>query len=474
MKKNIKNILLGGIFMGSLFAACTPFDELNIDPTKLSEANPGSFLDPLIYNVSKFGWNRYNNYTYELMGNIISYRDVNGLGWWFVKDSEGDGTWSTYYEWLTNAKAMEKEAVKLNEPNYRAVSKVMQCFMFDILASAFGDIPYHEACRGDEQLFYPAFDSQEEVYRNILQELEAANTLFDTEGNLRYNSTGDLLYKTIDGEGILKWKKFCNSLHLRVLVKLLDVDGFDAENKIKEILDDPVTYPVFESNDDGALVEISGVYPLEEPVVRGKGFTSYRACTEFVVNTLKTWNDPRLPIFVAEEGGEYIGWPAGFSVQPGGKASTPNKNMALAPMKLTLMSYAELEFIKAELAQRNIIDTDARVAYENGVRASVEQWGGEMPGDYFENPDAAYDGTLERILLQKFFALYFCDYQQWFEYNRTGLPHIPKGDGIPDGQEIPHRFKYPSILQRTNMDNYQSAKTAMGGDELSIKLIWQQ
>ena len=69
------------------------------------------------------------------------------------------------------------------------------------------------------------------------------------------------------------------------------------ENKIKEILDDPVTYPVFESNDDGALVEISGVYPLEEPVVRGKGFTSYRACTEFVVNTLKTWNDPRLPIF---------------------------------------------------------------------------------------------------------------------------------------------------------------------------------
>lgn len=148
--------------------------------------------------------------------------------------------------------------------------------------------------------------------------------------------------------------------------------------------------------------------------------------------------------------------------------------MALAPMKLTLMSYAELEFIKAELAQRNIIDTDARVAYENGVRASVEQWGGEMPGDYFENPDAAYDGTLERILLQKFFALYFCDYQQWFEYNRTGLPHIPKGDGIPDGQEIPHRFKYPSILQRTNMDNYQSAKTAMGGDELSIKLIWQQ
>ena len=56
-------------------------------------------------------------------------------------------------------------------------------------------------------------------------------------------------------------------------------------------------------------------------------------------------------------------------------------------------------------------------------------------------------------MLQKYFALYFCDYQQWFEYNRTGLPAIPKGDGIPKDQEIPRRFKYPSVLQRTNMKN---------------------
>lgn len=474
MKKNIKNILVGSLLIGALFAACTPFDELNVDPTRLDEANPGAFLDPLLYNVSSFGWKRYNNYTYELMGSIISYRDVNGLGWWYVKDSEGDGTWNTYYEWLTNAKAMEKEAVKMNEPNYQAISKVIQSFLFDILASSFGNIPYHEACRGGEQLYYPAFDDQKEVYRNILQELETANSLFLLEGNLKYNSTGDLLYNTVDGAGLLKWKKFCNSLHLRVLLKLLDVEGFDARNEIKRIINDPVTYPIFESNDDGALLAITGVFPLEEPVVRGKGFTSYRAVTEFVVETLKAWNDPRLPVFVAKQGDDYIGWPAGFSTQPGGKASTPNINVALAPMKLTLMSYAELEFIKAELAQRNIIDVDAQTAYENGVRASIEQWGGDMPEGYFENPLAAYDGTLERIMLQKYFALFLCDYQQWFEYNRTGLPHIPKGEGIPEANEIPYRFKYPAILQRTNAENYQAAKTAMGGDELSIKLIWQQ
>lgn len=474
MRKRIKNILLGCSFIGIMFQSCTPFSELNTDPTRLDKANPGAFLDPILYNISSFSWKRFNNYTFELMGSIISYRNTNDIGWWYVSESAGDGTWSTYYQWLTNTRTMEKEAQALNEVNYQAVAKVLQGYMFDILASSFGDIPMTEACRGSEQIFYPSFDKQIDVYKNILHELDSANNLFDLSQALRYNSSGDLLYKTVDEEGILKWKKFGNSLRLRVLLKMLNVPEYDARTEIQKIINDPETYPLFESNTDAALLEISGVYPLEAPLNRASDFTSYRAVSEFVVNTLKSWNDPRLPLFVSKQGGEYIGWPAGFAVQPAGKASGPNKALAIAPMKLPLMSYAELELIKAELAQKGIVALDAREAYEKGVQASIEQWGGEMPEDYFMNLDVAYDGTLERIMLQKYFALYFCDYQQWFEYNRTGLPRIPKGDGIPESQDIPRRFKYPSILQRTNMDNYQEAKTSMGGDDLTIKLIWQQ
>lgn len=63
----------------------------------------------------------------------------------------------------------------------------------------------------------------------------------------------------------------------------------------------------------------------------------------------------------------------------------------------------------------------AKEAYQKGVQAAIEQWGQKMPDHYFENPEAAYDDTLERIMNQKFVALFFCDYQQWFEYNRTGF-----------------------------------------------------
>ena len=60
---------------------------------------------------------------------------------------------------------------------------------------------------------------------------------------------------------------------------------------------------------------------------------------------------------------------------------------------------------------------------------------------------------------QKFVALYFCDYQQWFEYNRTGYPVLPVGEGIQiSHNQMPRRFKYPAAVQRTNMANYQEAK----------------
>lgn len=146
--------------------------------------------------------------------------------------------------------------------------------------------------------------------------------MFDVSGSLKYNTSGDMLYKTVDGEGILKWKKFCNSLRLRVLLKMLNVAEYDARSEIQKMINTPEMYPVFESNSDAALVEISGVYPQEAPLNRANDFTSYRACSEFLVNTLKSWNDPRLPLFVSKQKDDYIGWPAGFAIQPAGKASS--------------------------------------------------------------------------------------------------------------------------------------------------------
>jgi hypothetical protein len=356
--------------------------------------------------------------------------------------------------------------------------------MYSILVDSFGDIPMSEATRGDEGIFTPKFDTQIEVYKTILQDLDSANLLFDETSGLKYNSEGEMLYNTdnalVSGKsvGINKWRKFTNSLRTRVLLRVLSVPELNAETKLKEMFNNLAVYPVFESNADAAELFISGVFPAEAPMTRPQDFTSYKVLSEFFIDNLKKWDDPRLPIFAnqATNNGQksYVGWPSGYNIASSYNASSPNQGIVKPPLKITLMSYAELEFIKAELAFKNIIKSDAKTHYESGVRATIERWGATLPVTYFDNIETEYNNTLDRIMIQKFYALFFCDYQQWFEYNRTGLPIMPVGDGVPTGNVMPRRFKYPAILQRNNMNNYLAAKENMGGDDFNILLIWQK
>lgn len=483
MKYLIKIILIFTVILFSL-NSCTDFDELNTDNTRLTQANPGTFLNPILYEMSSYNWNRYESYTFALMQGTVSTSSVSGVGWYNISDAAGDGSWTTYYKWLTNIREMEKEAVALNQPNYRAVSLTLKSWIFELLTDGFGDIPMTEACRGDEGIFTPKFDTQLDVYKQIIADLDTANTLFDTKSGLKYNTDGELLYGTNAtltsgvSTGIVKWKKFCNSLKMRVLLRVINVDGLDAKAKLQEMMDDPETYPVFESNDDGALLSISGVYPEEAPMTRPQDLTAYTYYSEFFIDNLKAWNDPRLPVFASKATNNgvksYIGLPSGYDVVPSFSASQPLQALAIAPMKLTLMSYAELELIKAEYEQRFGTSDNAEDNYKKGVTAAIEQWGATVPSDYFDNPEVAYDGTLNQLMTQKYYALFFCDYQAWYEYNRTGYPAVPRGVGVPEGRYMPKRFKYPAALQRTNLKNYQLAKANMGGDDFDIKLIWQQ
>ena len=464
--------------------SCTDFDELNIDPIRLDKANPGNFLNPVLYEVSSFNWRRYNDYTFALMQGKVSTNNTNGLGWYYVSDGAGDGSWTTYYRWLNNISLMEETAIELNEPNYQAIAMVLRSYIFQILTDAFGNVPMSEACKGSEKIFTPKFDDQKDIYRQILSDLKEANGLFNTAASgagagLRYNQDGEFLYgagpaSAASALAVGKWKKFCNSIRLRALMRVIDVAEFNAAQEIRTILADADTYPIFGSNADAAFLPISGVAPQEAPMPRVQDFSSYLVYSEFFVNTLKSWDDPRLPRFANRVSGEFVGLPSGYATLPAISASSLNTGICVAPLKVCLMNYAEIEFIKAELAQRGLIVANAEETYKNGVTAAIQQWDLTVPEVYFENEFTAYDGTLERILSQKFFALFFCDYQQWFEHNRTGYPVLPRGAGVPTGNKMPQRFKYPASLQRTNLKNYQDARSTMGGDDFSIKLFWQK
>ncbi len=481
MNKIVRKLFVGAVAPVLLLSSCGSFDDINTDPNSMSEATSGSFLVPLVYEAATYNWNRYNSWTFPLMQCKVSTSSVSGVGWYIYSNSAGNTPWSTYYTLANNAQAIYNMGVEEDNGNYQAVALTLQSWIFEILTDLFGDVPMSEACQGDDGVYYPKFDTQKEIYAALMENLDEANELYDLTTGLKYNTSGDMLYceSESDTDGMALWKKFTNSLRLRILLRVIDVDGLNAAEKIKAMLDDPETYPIFESNEDNAMVYVTGVAPQEAPLARVSDFTSYIVLSSFFIDQLKEWDDPRLAIFAktATNDGvtDYYGLDSGYAVLPTGNFSQPNStNLATAPMDLTVMTYSEVLFIKAELAQRGLINDDASALYEEAVTASITQWGGEVPDGYFENEEAAYDGTLERIMEQKFYALFFCDFQQWFEHNRTGYPEIPVGEGVASGNSMAKRMKYPTTLQSTNPNNYQAAKESMGGDDFYIKLIWQK
>ncbi|SDI59309.1 Starch-binding associating with outer membrane [Chryseobacterium taeanense] len=482
MKKTIfKYILLAGLAF--TVASCDrSFDEINVDDSKIYEPEVSSFLAPLQYNLASVGYLRANDFTFDIMQVSLDFpNEGNTLSRYNITENTGAGYWNNSYKWIKQIYEMKKAAISSSDQNYEAIALVLNAWAYSNLTDTYGDVPFTEASKLDEGISQPKFDQQKNIYIQMLDDLKRANSLFVTTKTL----TGtDLFYNANnDVNGITNWKKFCNSLSLRLLTRILKRnDEVNVYERIQEIVNNPTVYPIFQSNSETVKLNVTGVAPLMPPIARPQDFTTGRAASEFFVETLRGNNDPRMSMFFSQAknlSGTNIGYkgaPSGyafgtvFDYQP----SNMNQNLAKAPLNMLVYPYAELQFILSELAFKGIISGNAQTFYENGVKATIEQWGATFPANYFSNPKVAYNGTLERIMLQKYVALFFVDQQQWFEKRRTGFPVLPNNGGLLNNSEMPSRLMYPPNPRVLNTTNYQAAVQAMGGDNINIKMWWNK
>lgn len=478
----IYNKLIIGFLSFSLFIiSCTKnFEETNTDPNRIEQISPGTLLNPIIYEVASFNMDRADAITFNLMQVMLTFPSpTGGIHRYDITENTGSSTWNAYYRWMKNIKEMYDAAVRAEDVNYQAIALTLNAWVVSNLTDCFGDVPITEALRGDEQVFFPKFDKQETIYPKILSDLESANTLFNTSKAMVYGT--EILY----GNNVTKWKKFCNSLHLRLLLRLSKKTSIDSYNKIRTMISNPSTYPVFTSNADAAVLNLTGITPLVSPWGRPIDFTTFRAAGKFFLDSLNAMDDPRRAKFASEARSltppnptiGYIGIPHGYTGSESQFMYTPSnllQALVIAPMIVPIFPYSEVEFIKAELEWKTGTPAAAKTAYEKGTKAAIEQWGVTMPANYFTNTTAAYDGTIERIMLQKYYALFFVDYQQWFEYRRTGFPVLPVGAGMLNNGVMPSRLEYPLSVRISNPDNYQEAVGWMGGDDINSKVWWER
>ena len=472
--KKISAICL--LFIAFLGGGCTnDFEQINEDPNRIAEISPATLLNPIIYGLTSHGANRSDAITFNLMQVSVPFPSVSGgLHRYDVSLGIGNSSWDNYYKWLQNIKEMKTAAEIREDANYTAIGLTLNAFAYANLTDLFGPVPMKEAVSAEEGILTPGFDTQEEIYTTILADLEKANSMYDTELPMVYEA--DILF----GNDIERWRKFTNSLHMRLLLRISGRAETNAFEKLSAMVQNPSKYPVFENTEESAILQVTGVTPNVSPWGRPQDFRLSTKMSTFFLDNLNQWNDPRRPIIATKANIEeqvigYKGIPsayAGNESQFEYNASTFNIKQVENPMKIYVLPYAEVAFIKAELAQRGYI-SNGQEYYESGVRAAMEQLGAELPADYFDNQLTAYDASLDQLMLQKYYALYFVDYQQWFEYRRTGMPELPTTEAMFNDAKMPSRLYYPSDLAIGNAPGYKQALEMLGGqDNVNVKVWW--
>ena len=462
--------------------SCTKgFKEININPNTSEMVTPDALLAPALKAVVAVNMSRSQRITNEFMQVTVNMGDSDSkLFRYEVRRSEADYLYNNWFVQLANFRDVYKGGEGTLDKGYMGIALICQAWVYSLLTDTYGEIPYFDSVKGKDGILNPAFNTQLEIYQDLFAKLEEANTLLKAVGAGSIKSTSDPIY----GGSVAKWRKFGNSLYLRLLLRVSAKSEFDAPAKIKEIVETKASeYPIIANNSESAILKWTGVAPYVSPFAtwRPADWSTPRIASFFVDN-LNEWGDPRVEKWVTKHQGEYAGVPSGYPIgqAPEGRSSLPTALMS-EPLTGNILNYPELQFILAEAAAKGwLTNKTAKEYYETGVTNGITLWGYTVPANYLTTGSVAWDDDfsldfkMEMIHVQKYYSLFFTDVQSWLEYRRTLHPNIPKGLGLGNNKEMPARLNYPVYLQSTNGANYQIAVSRQGPDEISTKVWWQK
>ena len=376
---------------------------------------------------------------------------------------------------INNTDAATKGKVVTNGSNNNqiAVARILKAYNYMYLTDEFGDLPYSGALKGDPK---PAYDTQEAIYKGLFKELKEAGAQMDGGKE----PVGDILYH---GD-LSQWKKFANSMRAILAMRVSKVDAALGKAEFTAA----IAAGVIENNADNATLAYPG------GVFKNPWFNLYNgrkdyAISEFVTGTMTTLKDPRLKVFGnPNAGGTVVGFPYGLTRDEAvtfanghadyGFILAASKRAENSP--LAILTAAHVYLARAEAAQRGWTSEVAATMYNNGIKASMEQWGVYDATTYAAyiadaNVSLAVD-PLIKIGTQRWLAFFPDGTQGWSEWRRTGYPVLkPTLKATNSSKQIPRRFVYPSTEPNLNKDNYNSAVGRLsGGDTQDAKIWWDK
>jgi hypothetical protein len=430
-KIKVKFLMVAAVFM--LANSCTKnFDEMNVNPNS-----------PTVVPATNVFLSATTSIMYTLFGERLdvyyagSYAGQTaaiGTGDYEYRVDINNSMWRSMYIGMNYFVDAMRLAKAEGNTNLYAAALTLKAYSAQQTTDMWGKIPYSEAFRMEDNIIYPKYDTQQEVYTAILKELKEAADQFNS--GTGSTGVGDWLFKGNTD----KWKKFCNSIRLRVAMRMSLVDEATAKGVIAEVLGNPSTYPIMTENADNAYFWYPGIAPDQEiwfermGALDGNKKDQYRT-NSVMVNALKDNNDPRLPIYVDKNKyGQYNGYKFYYgqtrdTMNNGNNVSHIGNRFGNDPKGFSpFMNCAEVHFILAEAYQRSMATGDAKTAYQTGITKSLEEngIGSNAIAAYLTQPEVAWSGgtmpNIKKIALQKWLSLFKQSVEAWSESRRTDVP----------------------------------------------------
>lgn len=512
MKRIIK-ITITASFLFLISSCEKGLEDLNKNKVNPTTLNPSLLLNNAMVNASY----PFKSLVFDI-GIVQQMVSPNGgvlAGANFNQDSRDVTTppiWSVYYQNVI--KYTHDVIVKTKDVPSRAnlynMARIFQAFTFMILTDEYGDIPYSQGGAGfTDQIFFPKYDKQQDIYNDIIKELTEAGNALSTSVTIE---TSDLLY----AGNIAQWKKFANSLLLRAGMRLVKVDAAKAQS----IVTAAIAAGVITSNSDNAAIRHDANYT--HPI--GAGLNGSEAANFYLtkpfVDQLKNTADPRLSAIAvryvgAKSGNDQtaangnttaavqIGIPMGLDngTAPGqattdGLASFYDYSQAdrrriLKPATPAyLVTASQCLLLTAEARFRGWITTSTAAQYfADGIKAHMDQMAtydantaisGAARDTYVAANPLAAGTELSQINTQYWISSFLNGPEAFANFRRSGFPALtPNPYGQPSNPDVPNgtfirRLTYPTSELSVNATNVNAAIASQGADKLSTRVWWDK
>ena len=477
MKLKYITIIISGTLLLSATACKKTLEETNKNTNGSETAQPDYLLTGVTKAIADTYWGTANNMDASLLWvqnwSKIQYTDPDR---YIYTNTSFNELWSTgYTKGIVNLNQLAKIADAQSNPNYKGVALVLRSWVFQLLTDNYGDVPYSQASN-IKQYLTPVYDKQKDVYFAVLEDLKTAQSTLDPSGSA---IAGDLIYPGKPNQ-ILLWKKFANSLRLRIALRIADREPEKARQVLADVQAEGSGY--ISSNDEIAQL-IYSTSPNQNPISNLFDTRDDYRISKTVVDKLFALNDPRLPVYASKTKDAtpqtYVGLPNGLLVGDASnygftKTSKPGTYFLAPSAPAVIISYAEVLFDLAEAAQRGLAAGNPADLYKQAVTASLKQYGvaDAAIATYLSQSSVAYDPANYRKSIgeQKWLALFGQGLEAFAEWRRLDYPQLQPAVAGTLGGKLPLRFIYPGTEQTLNGANYKAAIADQGADALTTKL----